>query len=160
MEFMRRISDNLDRTESALDEREREMRTLTEFHAALEDAKQDDLRIYWDVRLVRGKDTPFASVTGTSTLPGALTAKMKSNSPTMIQQEVMDKIALPLTAVFMNEGELQNYVQAHAIEAESSQSRRRKPPTFADDETDDETRLASQARTPVITVNAEEHEDD
>jgi len=78
------------------------------FHKAAAAASVDDVRIYWDVRIVRGKDRHFASSEGVSTLPGALSSKMKANGPAMIQQEVVDKIALPLMAAFQAEGERQN----------------------------------------------------
>jgi hypothetical protein len=99
-----------------LADRRREMKSLQDFSVALAGAKQDDLRIYWDVRVVRGEDTPYHHVQGTSTLPGMLSAKMKAHAPSMLQQEVMDKIAQPLTAVFMQEGELQNFIHAQMLE--------------------------------------------
>jgi hypothetical protein len=100
-----------------LNERRGEMASIGDFHKALEGAKQDDLRMYWDVRIVRGEDTPFASVHGVSTLPGLLSGKMKGHAPSMIQQEVADKIAQPLTAVFMTEGETQNFIFAKDTKA-------------------------------------------
>lgn len=96
----------LQKLSAELDERRAEMASLRDFHRTLEGATQDDLRIYWDVRIVRGKDTAFHSVKGISTLPNILSDKMLAHAPTMVQREVMDKIAEPLTAVFMREGEL------------------------------------------------------
>ena len=80
---------------------------LTDFHKAVEGATEDDLRIYWDVRLVRGQDSPFAHVTGSSSLPNALASNMKALAPSAIQQEVLEKISRPLTAVFQTEAEQQ-----------------------------------------------------
>lgn len=102
--------DVLERMSEELDERRQEMKSLQDFTKSLEGAKQDDLRIYWDVRVIRGADTPFCSLQGSSSLPGALSSKMKAHAPSMAQQEVMDKIAQPLTAVLMEESEVQNFI--------------------------------------------------
>lgn len=80
---------------------------LTDFHKAAEGATEDDLRIYWDVRVIRGKDSAFAHVTGSSSLPNALASNMKALAPSVIQQEIMEKISRPLTAVFQTEAEQQ-----------------------------------------------------
>ena len=80
---------------------------LTDFHKAVEGATEDDLRIYWDVRVVRGQNSPFAHVTGSSSLPNALASNMKALAPSAIQQEIMEKISRPLTAVFQTEAEQQ-----------------------------------------------------
>jgi hypothetical protein len=71
---------------------------LTDFHKAVEGATEDDLRIYWDVRLVRGQSSAFAHVTGSSSLPRALASNMKALAPALIQQEILEKISMPLTA--------------------------------------------------------------
>jgi len=68
----------------------------------------DDIRVFWDVRIVRGRDEHFAATTGSSSLPGALSSKLKANAPAMIQQEIVDKVAAPLVAAMQNEAERQN----------------------------------------------------
>ena len=94
---------------SALNERmlERE-RPLLDFHEAIDDISDSDVRVYWDVRVVRGANTPFTRTSGVSSMPGLLSAKMKSHAPSHIEQEVLDKIAHPLVASFMEEAEVQN----------------------------------------------------
>lgn len=70
---------------------------LIEFHKETEDASDGDLRIFWDVRLVRGKNTPYMSTSGSSSLPGILsTAAARNKAPLVIHQEIDDKIAGPL----------------------------------------------------------------
>jgi hypothetical protein len=65
------------------------------------------LRLYWDVRIVRGRDTSFARVTGTSNLPRALACNMVAIAPTRIQRAVLEKIMEPLTAIMQTEPERQ-----------------------------------------------------
>jgi len=78
---------------------------LLEFHKPVDSATDDDLRLYWDVRLVRGRDTPFAQSTGTTTLHCALTYKMIMLTPSRIRQDIQDKIAMPLTARVQDEAD-------------------------------------------------------
>jgi hypothetical protein len=92
---------------------------LTDFHKAAEGATEDDLRIYWDVRVIRGKDSAFAHVTGSSSLPNALASNMKALAPAMIQLEVMEKISRPLTAVFQTEAEQQTMDELEPRNGES-----------------------------------------
>jgi len=65
------------------------------FHKAPEVSKDEDLRLYWDVRLVRGKEEPWAHISGTATLPGATTLPML---PASLQDEIEKKIINPLVA--------------------------------------------------------------
>lgn len=104
----------LERTAALLERREAALEPLEEFHRAVETAIDEDVRVYWDVRVVYGRDKPLKGVQGSSTMPGLLTEKMLPNAPSMIQQEIVDKIAIPLTAVFMREGEIRNPVPAVA----------------------------------------------
>ena len=98
----------MERLAALVEKKEKALAPLEEFHAAVESAEDEDVRLYWDVRIVSGKDTPIKSLQGTSTMPGLLTEKMLPNAPSMIQQDIIDKIALPLTGVFMKEGEIRN----------------------------------------------------
>ena len=81
---------------------------LIDFHKGVEDAADHDFRIYWDVRVVRGKDTPFAHVHGSTTLPALLAPKMQPYAPGVIESEVKEKISAPLIAAFMTELEKVN----------------------------------------------------
>ena len=74
------------------------LKPLTDFHRSLEDATQNDLRLYWDVRIVRGEDTPFCRVQGTSSQPAILAYNMMSEAPERIEDEVMGKIVKPLVS--------------------------------------------------------------
>ena len=87
---------------------------LLEFHKPVEGATENDFRVYWDVRVVRGQDSPFAHVTGSSTLPGVLAPKMKALAPGTIQGEVMEKISRPLMAMFQDEMERQSLEEVAA----------------------------------------------
>lgn len=84
------------------------LKPLTDFHKAVEDAADHDFRMLWDVRLVRGKDTPFIHLQGSSTLTALLAPKMQPHAPAAIESEVMDKISAPLVAFFMTELEKEN----------------------------------------------------
>lgn len=68
------------------------------FHRAPETAAEDDLRLYWDVRLVRGKDEPWAHVTGSSTLPGATDPERLAMLTTLLTDEIDRKIGMPLAS--------------------------------------------------------------
>lgn len=113
--------DTLSRVEKALDM----MTPLLDFHQSAEDASVDDIRVYWDVRAIRGADTYFAGSSGVSTLPGALGTKLNVNAPGMIQQEVVDKIGQPLVAAFQAEVERQNQERLEALADNSNMQ----PPT-------------------------------
>lgn len=97
------------------------LKPLIDFHKAVEDATDDDFRIYWDVRLVRGKDTPFIRVHGSSTLSALLAPKLQPYAPGVIESEVREKICSPLMAALMTELEnrsseaLAKLRKAHAI---------------------------------------------
>lgn len=76
-----------------------------EFHRALEGASQFDARILWDVRVIRGVSTPVAHLKGSSHLPGAFSDKMRHNAAAALQQEIIDKVAMPMTGRIMEEEE-------------------------------------------------------
>lgn len=101
MGLLQKAIDLLNRKDKALE-------PVEKFHEAVEGAEDDDVRIYWDVHLVRGKNKPLRRVQGSSTLPSLLTDKLLPNAPSMIQQEIVEKVALPLTALFMQEGEVRS----------------------------------------------------
>lgn len=82
-----------------------ELQPLFDFHRAIESAKDDDLRMFWDVRVLRGKDTPFASVQGSTSMPKALSQKMAPSAPSNIEMEVIQKIMEPLMGIVMHEVE-------------------------------------------------------
>ena len=87
----------------------KQLEPLNEFHRASQNASKDDLRMYWDVRVVRGDDTPFCHVQGTTSLPLMLAYNMVATAPGKIQEEVTDKIMLPLVARMQQEAEKQTF---------------------------------------------------
>ena len=74
------------------------MAPLVDFHKAVESASNDDLRLFWDVRVVRGQNEPFMTANGSSTLQGLLHGSRKTKASDFIRQEIVDKIADPLGA--------------------------------------------------------------
>jgi len=80
----------------AIEERSEQLQPLIAFHKAIESSKKDDIRMFWDVKIVQGEDTPFASVQGSSSMPHALARKMVPRAPGNIQNEVDQKIITPL----------------------------------------------------------------
>lgn len=86
------------------------LKPLVDFHKSSEKSSDNDLRIYWDVRVLRGVDAPFMHTSGSSSLPGILGEKMRPNATSMIQKEVSDKIASPLV------GELQKMIEDGTFE--------------------------------------------
>lgn len=97
---------------------------LLDFHKQVADAQIDDLRMYWDVRVIRGSAEPFITVTGSSSLTGALGPKQISLASAVLQQEVMDKIATPLVA------KMQDIAETYSVDvliekAEASEKRLR-----------------------------------
>ena len=85
----------------AFEECNKELQPLFDFHRAIESAKDDDLRMFWDVRIVQGKNTPFASIQGSSSMPKALGQKMAPSAPSNIENEVIQKIIEPLVSIVM-----------------------------------------------------------
>lgn len=133
-----------------------EMRDIRDFHKTLEDASENDMRLYWEVRLIKGKDTAFAITKGTSSLPGLLGPKMRPNAPSMIQQEIVDKIAQPLTASFMSDSEREELEKPYLLEDG-------KAPSFAPTDYgsgQDVLGIASGGRPPTMDAETEEVTDE
>lgn len=76
---------------------------LLNFHKAAEELTMDDVRIHWEVRAIRGKDTAFAHLKGSGTLHKILAPNMLMNAPERIEQEITDKIVLPMVAIVQGE---------------------------------------------------------
>lgn len=81
------------------------MAPLIEFHKAAENATADDLRLFWDVRVSRGRNEPFAHLTGNTPLPRILSSKLRALGPSMIETEITNKILIPLGAMVQTEVE-------------------------------------------------------
>lgn len=76
---------------------------LIEFHKADKEMTMDDVRMYWDIRAIRGADKPICHLQGSSTFNKMLAPNMVALAPFRFRQEIDDKILMPLTAVIQNE---------------------------------------------------------
>ena len=88
--------DQLDSIMKAAEESSAQLQPIIDFHKAMESAEEDDIRMHWDIKIVRGKDTPFASVQGSTSMPRMLARKMVPLAPGNIEKEVHQKIITPL----------------------------------------------------------------
>ena len=74
----------------------KQLQPLIDFHKASESLTKDDLRMFWSVTILQGGDTPFVSIEGSTSLPGALARNMVARAPGNIEKEVAQKITIPL----------------------------------------------------------------
>lgn len=72
------------------------------FQSAVKDANEDDIRFRWSVEIIKGEDTPFGHVTGTSTLPGLLSDGQIHMVTEKVSAEMISKIADPVTNKFQH----------------------------------------------------------
>lgn len=77
--------------------------SLIEFHKVDEGMTMDDVKIFWDVRAIRGKDTAFAHNKGTSTLNMILAPSMMIEAMPKVEQEIREKIIRPMVGAFQAE---------------------------------------------------------
>ena len=95
--------DQLDSIMKAAEESSAQLQPIIDFHKAMESAEEDDIRMHWDIKIVRGKDTPFASVQGSTSMPRMLARKMVPLAPGNIEKEVHQKITSPLMETVLDE---------------------------------------------------------
>lgn len=95
----------LEKVTKMLEELSQTITPMLEFHKAVENATADDLRMFWDVRVVRGADTPFAHLTGSTPMPRILSSNMRALGPSKIENEITNKILIPLMAMVQTEVE-------------------------------------------------------
>lgn len=76
------------------------LRPMLDFHRPVEGAEEEDVRIFWDVRCVKGEAEALAHLTGSSTMSGLLSKKMLPEASTLIIREIDVKIAQPLASKF------------------------------------------------------------
>lgn len=81
------------------------LKPLTDFHKSADESTSDDLRIYWDVRIVRGPSTAFAHVQGSTSMPQMVAPKRTALAASAIETEIQEKIIRPLIAIFQTEAE-------------------------------------------------------
>lgn len=114
---------------------------LLDFHKAAESANADDVRMHWDVRLVRGKSEFLCKVEGSSTLPGLVSANNLQHAPHTITTEVFEKIAKPLADLLQTRTNDKALATAPALmpppaESHPSDSKDASLPDFSQDPTD------------------------
>ena len=74
------------------------MGPVVDFHKTVVNASENDLRLFWDIRLVQGKETPFTSMSGHSSFPGVLVGSALGQLPSVMSREIVEKIAVPMAA--------------------------------------------------------------
>lgn len=74
------------------------LQPLIDFHTESADAADDDLKMFWDVRLVRGSGRPFLNTSGVTTITAALSGSAARMLTSVLQDEVFEKIARPLVS--------------------------------------------------------------
>lgn len=70
---------------------------LLEFHKQVEGTLAEDVRLFWDVRLLKGEGSMLMQTSGTTTLPGLLNGSAIRDAPGNIYREIEEKIAKPLS---------------------------------------------------------------
>jgi hypothetical protein len=71
------------------------LKPLTDFHSET-DGSSEDLKMYWDVRLVQGNGEVVAALNGTTSMTGVLSDSMIGSASSMIYREISEKISAPL----------------------------------------------------------------
>lgn len=80
------------------------------FHADGAEANETDVRFLWDIRIVKGKDTFFGHVTGTSTMAGLLAESQLHLAVERVSNEMNSKVSGPVA------GKFQDLANARALE--------------------------------------------
>lgn len=79
------------------------IRPMVEFFRPHEGMTMEDVRILWNVTIIRGANTHFASTNGSSTLNGMFAERCLPVAPEAAVMEITDKILLPLAAAVQTE---------------------------------------------------------
>jgi len=95
-------------------------RPLAAFHQGIDDADDGDVRLFWDVTVIRGKDTTIAHLTGSSTFHRMFAYNMSALAPGRLQEELHSKLVMPLTSA------VQELVEKQTFEA-IARDKARKP---------------------------------
>jgi hypothetical protein len=78
-------------------------RPIAEFLRPHEDLTMNDLRFFWSVYVVRGKDTRFAYVQGSSVLRYIFADHNLINATRAAEMEIKDKILVPVVGSIQDE---------------------------------------------------------
>lgn len=73
-----------------------------DFHKAVTDASDEDIRFRWTVDIIKGENTVFGRVAGSSTLPGLLSDSQMHTVTERVHAEMLSKIADPVTGKFQH----------------------------------------------------------
>lgn len=78
------------------------IKPVTDFHTKAAEAAPNDVHLFWDVRAVRGgtNGEVIAHIIGSSTMSGLLHPGMIQESTSLVENEVMTKVAQPLVSPF------------------------------------------------------------
>lgn len=128
---------------------------VVDFHKTVDNASENDLRMYWDVRLVQGKDIPFTSISGHSSFPGILVGSALGRMPDALSREIVEKIAVPLAARLQdmsNESAMQDLPQPANGSVVTRKPSKPTAPTDPDVEVTSENLLPDAQRNDVIDV--------
>jgi hypothetical protein len=100
---MNKAKDSQNKTvrEDTLQEISDMLQPLIDFQDSSVSSRENDLTLYWDIKVVQGKDTLFASTKGSSAMPLALAPKMVMLVPSNIQSEISQKITTPLMVTLL-----------------------------------------------------------
>jgi len=105
-----------------------DLEPVLKFHMEAEKAAMDDVTIHWDVTSIRGKDTVFAQTRGSSTLNMLLEPSMMIEAMPRVEQEITDKIIVPMVGAF------QDFVNRVALEELAAEEAVPAPDDLMDDD--------------------------
>ncbi|MEO5917265.1 MAG: hypothetical protein ABIS50_23745 [Luteolibacter sp.] len=80
----------------------KQLQPVVDLQKAMQLLREDDLLLTWDVRIVQGDNKPLAHIQGTSSMPRALSPNMIAHLASKIDQEITDKIAIPLVGLMQS----------------------------------------------------------
>jgi len=92
------------------------LQSVVEFMSDNEEATMDDIKINWNVCIIRGKDTQFGRFRGTSTLQSFFADRNLAMATEIAEQEFINKILIPVIAAVQDE--VSRIVLKNAAEAE------------------------------------------
>ena len=79
------------------------LQSVAEFMSDNEEATMDDIKIIWNVSIIRGKDTQFDKFHGTSTLQSLFADRNLAMATAIAEQEFINKILIPVIGAVQDE---------------------------------------------------------
>jgi len=126
------------------------MEPVMKFHAAVEEARESDVRIFWDVRVIKGKDELIVNNVGSASIPRGLSGSRRAKMPFVVHQEIVEKIANPLLA------ELQDMTATEVLD-NLAKLENKAPVVAIEDEEDPDADLGPDTRIAEAAAAAAEH---